>query len=201
MLSSDLMRLSKMVIAAAVTAVAACSSSSSPGIGSDASVGDASVGDAAAGDAGGGGDDGSASGGTCHGTANVVHRAQATACSSHAGMDAGCNVQPHDECLTDSDCGAGHICLCESPPSAGQPCPGGVGLPSGNVCVPSTCQVDSDCGECGVCQAQYACGQAGSYHCQTKADTCFPSSTDYAGNGCTFETDHWVLTQINPCPG
>jgi hypothetical protein len=142
-------------------------------------------------------------GGNCNGTSGVWHRALATACVSNAGVDAGCNIQPHDACLTDTDCGVGYVCLCESPIRAGQVCPGGVPMATGNVCIPANCRVDSDCSACGVCQAQYSCGQITGYYCQTPTDACVPaySSTSYSGNGCLFQSGHWVSSGTPACPG
>lgn len=131
----------------------------------------------------------------------VIHRAQAAVCPSHMGADAGCNIQPHDQCLMDADCGSGNLCLCESPPPPGMVCAGGVSNPSGNVCVQGNCRVDSDCGACGVCQAEYGCGQTGSFYCQTPSDECVPDTSSYDGNGCHFSSGHWVAAVPNACPG
>jgi len=141
-------------------------------------------------------------GGNCHGTSDVIHRAQATACPSHVGADAGCGITPHDQCLMDADCGPGYVCQCEAPIAAGQPCPGGVPAPSGNVCIASTCLVDADCPACGVCQAQYTCNQVGGYHCQTPTDECYPSASGATGiNACTWASGQWTLTGPVACPG
>jgi hypothetical protein len=175
----------------------ACSMSSSP-------MGDSGL----LGDSGPAGDSSSTAdaipeGGSCHGTSGVVHRAQAITCESHAGFDAGCQIQPHDECLADGDCGTGKVCLCESLPAPGQPCAAGVPRPTGNICIPANCRVDSDCSPCGVCQAQYWCGEYTGYYCQTPGDACFPTTTSYDGNGCNFSSGQWLssVPAVGGCPG
>jgi hypothetical protein len=136
--------------------------------------------------------------GTCHGSQDVAHRAQAAACSSNAGASAGCNITPHDECLTDADCGAGKACVCQSPPPPGQPCPGGIFIPAGNVCVPADCRVDADCKTCGVCEADNSCGLIHGYHCQMPNDACYPQSSALT-EGCVFQSSKWTLSA--GCPG
>ena len=138
----------------------------------------------------------------CVGATGVTHRAQAATCSSNADDDAGCGVQPKDQCTTDPMCGAGSVCLCQSPVPAGGGCPGGVPLVTGNVCVPSNCTVDSDCTACGVCQAEYSCGQITGYYCQTPEDTCVPTSVGF-DQGCAWSATegYWGSTGPEECPG
>jgi hypothetical protein len=149
------------------------------------------------------GDDEGPPNGNCSGPSGANHRAQGATCASNAGADAGCDVQPKDQCLTDSDCGPAADCECETPIPAGQVCPGGVSLPSGNACIPSNCRVDSDCAPCGVCQGEYSCGQYTGFYCQTPEDTCVPSAGDtgYDGNGCRFVGGHWTSMGMTECPG
>jgi hypothetical protein len=139
----------------------------------------------------------------CLGESDAAHRAEATACASNKNDDAGCDIVPHDQCLTDSNCGANQDCLCQTPIPAGQPCPAGVGNPSGNVCIPSNCRVDSDCSPCGLCQAEFSCGNITGYYCQTPGDECTPTGPgqDYDGNGCTFVSGRWVSGSLPLCPG
>jgi len=69
----------------------------------------------------------------------------------------------YDFCLTDADCGADEACVCGS--SYDYP----------NVCVPTGCHVDSDCGDGGYCSLSRtglgSCGITG-FHCHTPNDTC-----------------------------
>jgi hypothetical protein len=147
--------------------------------------------------------DGAPHGGNCSGPAGANHRAQAGTCASNAGIDAGCNIQPKDQCLTDSDCGSTGDCECETPILAGQPCPGGEPLPAGNICLPSNCRTDADCAACGVCQGDFSCGQFTGFYCRTPSDACVPTGPDvsYDGNGCRFVGGHWVQTGTVSCPG
>jgi hypothetical protein len=71
---------------------------------------------------------------------------------------AGCSC--YYGCQSDSDCGAGKICLCGSP----------VG-----VCVSSSCSTDADCGAGSLCTMSTATGTCPSgvpFACQTPQDTC-----------------------------
>jgi hypothetical protein len=141
----------------------------------------------------------------CRGPAGTIHRPEAATCPSNANDDAGCNIKPHDQCLTDSNCSDGGLCLCETPILAGQPCPGGVPLYSGNVCLPSNCRVDSDCSPCGSCLGEYACGDVTGFYCQTPEDECAPNggpgTTSDEGNGCTFKDGRWIDGGPPLCPG
>jgi hypothetical protein len=129
------------------------------------------------------------------------HRVQPAACASNAGADAGCGVQPMDQCLTDNDCGPLGDCQCQTPIPAGQGCPLGVPWPAGNACVPSNCRTDADCTACGVCQGEYACGQFTGFYCQTPSDACVPAGPDtsWDGNGCSFVGGRWVRTVTVGC--
>jgi len=48
------------------------------------------------------------------------------------------------------------------------------------VCVPSNCQVDSDCGPQGYCSPSVGgyCGAFDGYYCHTNGDTCVNAATD-----------------------
>ena len=196
MLSRFDMRIVGLLVTSAAL-VAACGGTAPPNVDAGSSPVDAGTDSGTDGDA-----SRVADAGACHGTANVIHLSQANGCASHAGIDAGCNVQPKDQCTTDAECGAGQACLCEAPIPAGQPCPGGVPLAAGNVCVPANCHVDSDCGPCGVCQAEYGCGTITGYYCQTPNDACYPDTSTYDSNGCHFASGHWA-SSAGPvaCPG
>jgi hypothetical protein len=180
----------------------ACGSSTSS-LGSDAGLDGGREGGGDASGEGGGDAASDGSSGHCRGMSEAIHRAEATACGSNKNDDAGCGIVPHDQCLTDSNCGAIQDCLCQSPIPAGQPCPEGVGTPSGNVCIPSNCRVDSDCSPCGLCEAEYSCGSITGYFCQTPEDECTPTGPgqNYEGNGCTFQSGRWASGNAASCPG
>jgi len=76
-------------------------------------------------------------------------------------------VCTYDECTTASDCKAGELCLCGS----GSP------TRSANTCLPSNCDVDSECGPGGYCSPTYdtSCGPFDGvvgYYCHRLADEC-----------------------------
>ena len=201
MLFAIVMQIHATTLLVAATLLGACGGGSNPGV-ADASVEASTDGggpSACANDAAC--DLDARSVGTCHGSTGVIHRAGAATCASNVGADAGCNIQPHDDCVTDADCGAGKVCLCQTPPAAGEICPGGVGLPAGNACILANCRTDAECGPCGVCQADYACGGIAGYFCQTPSDPCFPDSSGYDGNGCRFKGGRWTSSGPPLCPG
>jgi len=104
----------------------------------------------------------------------------ATSCASNAdcGGDAGSQFPSclsgqcsFDACLTDSDCPSHHVCACSSDYY------GGNGEYHANVCVPSNCQVDSDCGATGYCSptVDASCGSRSGvvgYYCHGADDDC-----------------------------
>ncbi len=72
----------------------------------------------------------------------------------------------HDDCLTDSDCGATGVCLCQAPQSLGGESP-----ILGNACVGGNCRTDDDCSDGAGCE--YVDSTTGSgYYCQTPDDEC-----------------------------
>jgi hypothetical protein len=158
------------------------------------------------------------------------HRPTATACSAtyvvpDAGAasceedsdclgDAAYPLAPHcvqhfclaDQCLTDSDCGAGAACDCS---------PGGNSDTShANQCAASTCLVDADCPS-GLCSPTTSgCNSFGGYHCRSCADTCSSDSDcadavtrDEAGdtqqNLCTYvpAVGLWQCGPVTVCSG
>lgn len=154
----------------------------------------------------GGADGAAGDAGTCR--TDVVHRASADACASHAdagvieaGPDTcGQPLTPQDACLVDGDCAGGHgasgVCVCQSP--GGQGC--GVPPVTGNACVASNCHVDSDCTACGLCRVEESCGSVTGYYCESPADEC-SSNTDCGGGFCTFQGDHFVCRNDIACAG
>ena len=138
----------------------------------------------------------------CTFTVPTTHRATAPTCSStrppsqpgdagavDAGHEFGCSYDSqctqgtngrcmpegqivgctYDECTTDTSCGTGKICVCgASSGSEGR---------SPNVCLPSGCLVDSDCGPDGFCSPSYdtTCGAYDGvvgYFCHRAAAEC-----------------------------
>ena len=95
----------------------------------------------------------------------------------------------YDECASSADCTtASTSCAC-----------GDINAGSYNVCVPSNCKVDTDCGANGYCSPSYgSCGtfggEYGGVYCHTANDECVNDS-DCTGNGetsgpgyCAFDT-------------
>ena|SRR5437762_753333 len=126
------------------------------------------------------------------------HPTQSGNCPSNAGVSAGCGVVPHDDCLTDLDCGDDAVCSCQTPVPAGEQCPGGVPLVAGNVCIPANCRADSDC-SVGMCLEDNACGAIAGLYCWTASDECKPGTSN-DGKTCVFQSGRWRLEAI-ACPG
>jgi hypothetical protein len=86
----------------------------------------------------------------------------------------GCSCT-YDSCASDVSCPMSDVCACHgSAYSDG----------AGNVCVPSNCRVDSDCGPHGYCSPTAASGCAeatGGYYCHTSADECLDDSDCMGG--------------------
>jgi hypothetical protein len=104
-----------------------------------------------------------------------------------------CDCAPactYDTCATDSDCAQG-VCACGAPvPNEGR-------LP--NVCVPSNCYVDANCGDGGYCSPSphTGCGPwvIAGYYCHTPQDEC-TNDDQCAGSLCTWagNLSKWVCT-------
>jgi hypothetical protein len=89
-----------------------------------------------------------------------------------------------DQCLTDADCPSG-VCACSSNYY------GGNALYHPNLCVPSNCHVDSDCGAGGYCSPSRGyCGVFEGFYCHQPADTCVDPTADCAScsgtNACVY---------------
>ncbi len=75
----------------------------------------------------------------------------------------------YDECTTDGQCSANQLCACGTDDgSDGR---------TANLCIPSNCRVDSDCGSGGYCSPSWgtSCGALGGvvgYYCHTAGDLC-----------------------------
>src|SRR5439155_12955331 len=68
----------------------------------------------------------------------LTHRTSDAACQTEhapASCESGCN----DECTHDRDCAAGQTCMCR------------LSQGNANLCVPSNCRVDGDCGAGAYC--------------------------------------------------
>lgn len=152
------------------------------------------------------GEGGGSEAGTCR--ADVVHRPSAASCPSNADagvIDAGpstCGqpIVPHDACLIDSDCAGAHgaagVCVCQAP--HGEGC--GVGVVTGNACVPANCHVDSDCSPCARCRIEESCGATTGYYCESPADEC-SSNADCGSGFCTYQGDHFACQNDVACAG
>lgn len=112
------------------------------------------------------------------------------------------NGGPHctyDACSTSADCtGANTSCAC-----------GDVDPSSYNVCVPSNCKVDTDCGSNGYCSPSLgSCGtyggEYGGVYCHTANDECVNDSdcSDGGRGFCAFDTEaaKWSC-QYTVCAG
>ncbi len=101
-----------------------------------------------------------------------------------------------DECLSDSDCGAGTVCLCSADAGGGD-------VRHLNACVPAACAVDSDCGPNEYCSPNRTyCGEVTGYYCHGVHDTCVDPTTDCAclsgeGKACIYapQVGYWVCGQ------
>jgi hypothetical protein len=102
-----------------------------------------------------------------------------TDCTSGVCLHGVCGL---DACLTDDDCAAGTLCLCNA-------LRGGGLRPQGNVCVPAHCRLDSDCGAGEYCMPSRGyCGGANDFECTTPKDTCRNAKTDCSlGSTCGYE--------------
>ena len=142
----------------------------------------------------------------CALTPPTMHRASAVVCSSNA-LDASAaqDAAPLDgsavasdagtECITDQDCGATGVCSC-------------IGNTFGyahssfsNVCVPSNCRVDADCGQDLMCSPSFDLGAfygIRGYYCHTRKDEC-NDTTCACGPGyvCAWapQVAHWACAQ------
>ena len=90
----------------------------------------------------------------------------------------------YDECSTAVACASGNICICGTA--------GGLAGRSGNVCLPSNCTSDSDCGTGGYCSPTYdtMCGPYDGtvgYFCHRLSDECSKdecvNDSDCTGSG------------------
>jgi len=84
----------------------------------------------------------------------------------------------YDECAIDSQCKPNELCLCGTSEGTGR---------TANLCLPSNCRDDSDCGSGGYCSPTYdtTCGAFGGvvgYYCHRAADLC-------AKDECTNDID------------
>lgn len=127
----------------------------------------------------------------------AVHREVATACAATppttvktCATDADCASSPPstpsapgrcvagactpDACVSDDDCGAGHMCSCKGKTR------GFGGSSAGNVCIVATCRTDGDCGAGGYCSPTYnSCGAfygVQGWYCHTRTDDCSDDS-------------------------
>lgn len=137
------------------------------------------------------------------------HRATAATCASNgdAGVATcgGGTMTAHDACLTDSDCGATGVCVCQKVDSTG-PAPCGVSPVLGNVCAPSNCRTDADCPVCGACIPEESiCGGVDGYFCETPQDTCTTNAdcTAQPNGQCTYNqtAKAWACRYDIGCPG
>ncbi len=116
----------------------------------------------------------------------------AISCSSNADCQAGSSlIDPPsclgkqcrwDQCLVDSDCPSGNVCLCAADAGGGDSV-------HHNVCVPANCRIDSDCGANEYCSPSRGyCGGVSGFYCHSSRDTCVDVTTDCAcgGNACVY---------------
>ncbi|MEB2314216.1 MAG: hypothetical protein OZ928_20415 [Polyangiaceae bacterium] len=97
----------------------------------------------------------------------------------------------HD-CVLDSDCQAGSICVCIAGVALTAGRRLGPGVSQGpNRCLPAACTSAADCGgwACGL--SHDPCGLADGFHCYSSRDEC-SSDADCDGNRrCSYSGDHW----------
>jgi hypothetical protein len=90
---------------------------------------------------------------------------------------------------------AGELCVCHGSPYSN----------SGNTCMRSGCQVDSDCGAHGYCSpstSSNSCGGVAGYYCHTASDQCVNDSDCPGGfDVCEWSTasDSWVCQMQTLC--
>ena len=101
----------------------------------------------------------------------------------------------YDQCLTDSDCPTGSLCLCAADA-------GGGNIIHANACVPAACRLDSDCPS-GYCSPDRTyCDEVSGYYCHSPHDTCVDPTIDcpcitQGGAGCLYapQVGYWVCGQ------
>jgi hypothetical protein len=103
-----------------------------------------------------------------------------------------------DECFTNSDCPSGKACGCSTDFHY---CCTHV-----NRCVPSNCNVDSDCGENGACSAVIGyCGSLTGFYCHTADDQCHTDAdcNDKSTPTCSYNSalGHWACEAPTTCAG
>jgi hypothetical protein len=103
-----------------------------------------------------------------------------------------------DQCLVDSDCPSGTLCLCGADAGGGD-------IIRSNVCIPANCRLDSDCGANEYCSPSRGyCGAVSGFYCHSSRDTCVDVTTDCAcgGNACVYAptVGHFVCG-TNVCMG
>jgi hypothetical protein len=96
-----------------------------------------------------------------------------------------------DQCLIDSDCASGQVCICADQQGGGP-------VHLGNVCMTTQCQVDANCSGGQVCSASIdGCSGIAGYDCHTNADACL-TDVDCCGTmpHCAYDTTsgHWACT-------
>jgi hypothetical protein len=100
-------------------------------------------------------------------------------CEVFYGGFAGASGVCQSGCVTDDDCGAGSICVCDEPKS-----------PTGGVCQPSNCKVDDDCGAGSLCASYEGNGcNANGFACQNAKDDCQGASD------CSIGVCNWDATE------
>ncbi len=104
------------------------------------------------------------------------------------------NSCSYDYCFADADCPAGNLCVCNRQ--------------GGNVCNPSNCRTDADCGgaQCGFAPNVKCWGSGGNF-CRTAKDRCkddadCPQPTGGGRSSCTFDQDTqaWGCKLDEVCP-
>ncbi|MBZ5710240.1 hypothetical protein [Nannocystis pusilla] len=101
------------------------------------------------------------------------------------------------QCMSDSDCGDGQICLC-----AGDLPAVGADLALKNQCVPADCTANADCaGECGCRGDKFFCGTLEGAFCPTPDDECEDDEDCEDGGYCGWDSDQkrWVCQGWGIC--
>ena len=108
------------------------------------------------------------------------------------------NTYTGDNCTSDSDCPSQTDCLCDY--NVG----GAGGSGSMNLCLPSNCRSDADCGPGGFCSPSVyqRCARINGYFCHGPGDEC-GIDADCASGRCAFasEVGHWICAYAEPCTG